>query len=97
MLLARRELDGEVSVESLLLGFGETVYHIEDGAFLDTMLVAVIAYLLTADDDGVFVLHFVGEEAVTADSHLLTNLERNCGSSFFADKSVDLIHISHRL
>ena len=53
MLLARGELNGEISVESPLLGFGEAIDHIEDRTFLDTMVVAVVADLLTAQDDGV--------------------------------------------
>ena len=97
MLLARRELDGEVSVESLLLGFGEAVDHVKDRTFLDTVVAAVVADLLTAEDDGVFVLHLIGEEAVVADAHFETDVERNGGSAFLADESVDLIHTVHRL
>jgi hypothetical protein len=92
MLLARRELDGEVSVESLLLGFGEAVDHIKDRTFLDTVVAAVVADLLTAEDDGVFVLHLIGKEAVVADAHLETDVERNGSSAFFTDESVDLVH-----
>ena len=95
MLLTRGELDGEISVESPLLGFGEAIDHIEDRTFLDTMVVAVVADLLTAQDDGVFVLHLIGEEAVVADAHLEADIERNGGSTFLADESVDLIHVCH--
>ena len=97
MLLARRELDGEVSVESLLLGFGEAVDHVKDRTFLDSVVTAVVADLLTAEDDSVFVLHLVGEETVVPDAHLEADIERNGGSAFLADESVDLIHTVHRL
>jgi hypothetical protein len=92
MLLARGELDGEVSVESLLLGFGETVDHVKDRTFLDSVVTAVVADLLTAEDDSIFVLHLVGEETVVPDAHLEADVERNGGSAFFADESVDLVH-----
>ena len=95
MLLTRGELDGEISVESPLLGFGETVDNVKDRTFLDTVVVAVVADLLTAQDDGVFVLHLIGEEAVVADAHLEADVERNGGSTFLADESVDLIHVCH--
>jgi hypothetical protein len=95
MLLARRELDGEVSVESLLLGFGEAVDHIKDRTFLDTVVATVVADLLTAEDDGVLILHLIGEEAVISNAHLEADVERNGGSTFLADESVDLVHIAH--
>ena len=95
MLLTRGELDGEISVESPLLGFGETVDNVKDRTFLDTVVVAMVADLLTAQDDGVFVLHLVGEEAVVSDAHLEADVERNRGSAFLADESVDLIHVCH--
>ena len=95
MLLARGELNGEISVESLLLGFGEAIDHIKDRTFLDTVVVAMVADLLAAENDGVFVLHLIGEEAVVADAHLEADVERNGGSTFLADESVDLIHVCH--
>ena len=97
MLLARRELDGEVFVESLLFGFGEAVDHIKDRTLLDTVVATVVADLLTAENDGVLILHLIGEEAVVTDAHLEADIERNGGSAFLADESVDLIHTVHRL
>ena len=93
MLLTRGEFDGEISVESPLLGFGETVDNVKDRTFLYTVVVAVVADLLTAEDDGVFVLHLIGEEAVISDAHLEADIERDRGSAFFADESVDLAHV----
>ena len=95
MLLTRGELDGEISVERPLLGFGETVDNVKDRTFLYTVVVAVVADLLTAEDNGVFVLHLVGEEAVVSDAHLEADVKRNGGSTFFTDESVDLIHVCH--
>ena len=95
MLLTRGELDGEVSVESFLLGFGEAVDHVKDRTFLDTVVAAVVADLLTAEDDGVLILHLIGEEAVLSNAHLETDVERNGGSTFLADESVDLVHVGH--
>lgn len=95
MFLARGELDGEVSVESLLLGFGEAVDHVKDRTFLDTVVATVVADLLTAEDDGVLILHLIGEEAVISNAHLEADVERNGGSTFFADESVDLVYVVH--
>jgi len=80
-------------VESSLLVFGKAVHHIEDRAFTYIGIFAVIADLLTAEDDGVFVLHLIGEEAVISDAHLEADIERDRGSAFFADESVNLAHV----
>ena len=94
-MLLGTELDGEITVQSLLLGFREAVDNIEDRAFVLIGMFTAIAYLFLTKNDRVFILHFVGDKAVVSDAHFHADLERNGGSSSFADELIDLFHVSH--
>ena len=82
-------------MQSLLLGFGETVDNIKDRAFVLIGMFTAVAYLFLAENDRVFVFHFVGDKAVVSDAHFHADFERNGGSSFFADELIDLFHARH--
>ena len=54
------ELNGEITVQSLLLGFCEAVDNIQDRAFVFIGMFTAVAYLFLAENDCVFILQFVG-------------------------------------
>lgn len=94
-MLLGTELDGEITVKSLLLGFREAVDNIEDRAFVLIGIFTAIAYLFLTKNDRVLILHFVGKKAVVPDTHFHADLERDSGSSSLADELIDFFHVRH--